>query len=69
MKEITHDADIDINKKEALIYNTGLEAKDLLEVIDEYKSAKDIYAMIKVGQKQLCQIQANLVYIGERLML
>ena len=40
MKEITHDAGIDINEKEALIYNTGLEAKDLFEVIDEYKSAK-----------------------------
>ena len=34
MKEITQNTNMDDKERETLIHNTGLEAKDLLEVID-----------------------------------
>ena len=40
MKEMIQNTDMDDKERETLIYNTGLEAKYLLEVIDEYKSAR-----------------------------
>ena len=40
MKEIADNADMDSTEKESLIYSTGLEAKELVEVIDEFNKAK-----------------------------
>ena len=37
---MTQNTGMDDNERETLIYNTGLEEKYLLEVVDDYKSAR-----------------------------